>query len=106
MTWDCCNAKGECVRGPGCPAGSVHHAKSLRAQQAAHQGLRESCAPGMCESSPGCRDLCCPAHPGLCWSNVGLRRVGVARVKYRTPKHPQASRQAGGAICRILSCGC
>lgn len=81
MTWDCCNAKGECVRGPGCPAGSVHHAKNFEARKTAAQEPRDFCAPGMCESAPGCRDTACPAHPGLKWSSQGLHRANVAHTK-------------------------
>lgn len=90
MMWDCCNARGECVRGPGCPAGSVHHAKNFDARKTAAQEPRDFCAPGMCESAPGCRDTACPAHPGLRWSSPGLKAVDVARIKSRMPKHPQA----------------
>lgn len=103
MSWDCCNIKGECQHGPGCPAGGKV-ATLIRVNGTAGLPANQICPPGMCSSMPGCKDHQCPAHPLLSGPFVGVKtspRVGVqasgkngrdvARIKSRMPRHPQAA---------------
>ena len=45
-------------------------------------------AGGLCYSQPGCKDAHCQGNPGT---------AKVAKVKRRTPKHPQPLRAVGAS---------
>jgi hypothetical protein len=79
MSWECCNLRGECQQGPGCPAG------------------------GACHGQAGCADTNCPGHPGRGHARNGGASIDLSRVQLVAGPQRRAHRSIGADLLMALA---